>query len=202
MILIGITGGIGSGKTTVCRIFESMGIPTFNADTVGKTIMSTDPKLVSHIKEAFGNEIYSASGELNRSELAAKVFNNQEALNLLNSLVHPAVIQASIEWAKVQTGPYALRESALLFESGAYKQCDYNILVSSPEELRIRRVMRRDGVDEQSVRLRISKQMGEEEKAKLADFIIVNDEKTALIPQVLKLHDYFSTIKEGRKIDE
>jgi len=199
MLLIGITGGIGSGKTTVCKIFESMGIPTFNADIVSKTIMSTDLKLIAAIKEAFGNEIYSDTDELNRAELASIVFSDQKALNLLNSLVHPAVIQASIEWANAQTGPYALRESALLFESGAYKQCDYNVLVSSPEEIRVERVMKRDDVDEQSVRSRMSKQMKEDEKAKLADFTIVNDEKTALVPQVLKLHEYFLNANEENK---
>jgi len=194
MLKIGITGGIGSGKTTVCRIFEILGIPVFNADLVAKSIMNTDSLLRSSIKATFGSQAYSENGELDRKYLASQVFNNQEALDKLNVLVHPAAIQASIDWFKQQQGPYALKEAAILFESGSYKDCDYNILVSSPEEIRIKRVMERDGVSEESVRSRISKQMTEEKKLELADFVIVNDGNMPLIPQVLKLHEHFLSI--------
>src|SRR5690606_20747289 len=134
------------GKTTVCRIFESFGIPVFNADVEAKSIMNTDAGLIASIKDAFGEEAYGENGELNRTYLASQVFNNQEALDKLNSLVHPAAIQASIDWANAQNTPYVLKEAAILFESGSYQNCDFNILVSSPEELRINRVMKRDNV--------------------------------------------------------
>jgi len=198
MLTIGITGGIGSGKTTVCQIFESLGVPVFNADITAKSIMNTDPVLIAAIKEAFGMEAYHGNGELNRKYLASQVFNNQKALDQLNALVHPAAIQASIDWANEQNVPYVIKEAAILFESGSYKNCDFNILVFSPEKTRIERVMKRDGVDEESVRSRINKQMPEEEKKKMADFIIINDGKTALIPQVLKLNEHFLTIVKNR----
>jgi len=198
MLTIGITGGIGSGKTTVCQIFESLGVPVFNADITAKSIMNTDPDLIAAIKETFGTEAYHENGELNRKYLASQVFNNQKALNQLNALVHPAAIQASINWVNAQNVPYVIKEAAILFESGSYKNCDFNILVFSPEEIRIERVMKRDGVDEESVRSRINKQMPEEEKKKMADFIIINDGKTALIPQVLKLNEHFLTIVKDR----
>lgn len=194
MLKIGITGGIGSGKSTICRIFEILGVPVFDADLNAKLIMNTDASLIAAIKDAFGAEAYYENGDLNRQYLASKVFVDQAALSKLNALVHPAAIQASRDWAERQTNPYVLKEAAILFESGSYKDCDYNILVSAPEELRIKRVMERDAVDEANVRSRISKQMPEEEKAKLADFVIVNDGKQALIPQVLKLNEYFLSI--------
>jgi len=201
MLKIGITGGIGSGKTTVCRIFEALGIPVFNADQVAKSIMNTDAALMASIKEIFGKQAYFKNGELNRKYLASQVFSNQKALNVLNSLVHPAAIQAFEDWYLEQNnGPYVLKEAAILFESGSYKNCDFNILILSPETLRIRRVMERDEVDEESVRARINKQMAEEEKEKLADFTIINDEKKALIPQVLKLNEHFITISRSKAV--
>jgi len=158
--------------------------------------MSTDSLLKASIEKTFGHEAYFENGDLNRKYLASKVFNNQEALDKLNTLVHPAAIQASKDWFKQQQGSYVLKEAAILFESGSYKDCDYNILVSSPEDLRIKRVMRRDGVSEESVRSRISNQMPEDEKQKLADFVIINDGKTPLIPQVLKLNEHFLNISK------
>ena len=192
MLNIGITGGIGSGKTTICRIFESLFVPVFNADDVAKKIMLTDTNLVEAIKVQFGREAYFASGELNRKFLSGIVFNDSRALQKLNELVHPAVIQAFDDWAVIQNNPYCLHEAAILFESGAYKSCDYSILVYAPEELRINRVKRRDGHSETEIRARMDKQMPEEEKEKLADFVIINDESTAVIPQVLKIHNRFS----------
>src|SRR5690606_1824745 len=121
MLKIGITGGIGSGKTTVCRIFEIFGVPVFNADSVAKSIMNIDPLLRSAIKETFGSQAYFENGDLDRKYLASQVFNNQEALGKLNALVHPAAIRASNDWFQVQEGPYALKEAAILFESGSFK---------------------------------------------------------------------------------
>jgi len=196
MLKIGITGGIGSGKTTVCRVFESLGIPIFNADTTAKSIMATNSSLIASIKKEFGEEAYLSNNELNRKYLANKVFNNEEALKKLNSLVHPATIKAFIDWSLLQRSAYVIKEAAILFESGSYRDCDFVIVVASPENLRIKRVMEREGVDEDNVRSRISKQMPEEEKEELADFIIINDDKTAIIPQVLKLNEYFINIRD------
>jgi len=191
MLKIGITGGIGTGKTTVCRIFASCGAPVFDADNTAKQIMNTDPELISQIKETFGKEAYLPNGELDRKYLAGKVFNDAEALAKLNALVHPAAIQAFIDWAALQDAAYIVKEAAILFESGSHRDCDFTILVTADEPVRIARVMQRDAVDEESVRYRMSKQMPEEEKKQLADFVIDNNGTQALLPQVLKLHRQF-----------
>ena len=192
MLRIGITGGIGSGKSTVCRVFNSLGIPTFDADAVGKSIMTTNSHLMMRIKEVFGPESYDENGQLNRAFLAAQVFNDDTALQQLNALVHPVVIAAGNSWFERQHNvPYALKEAALLFESGSYKAHDYNILVYASEEVRIQRVMARDRVGAEQVRQRIAKQMPEQEKKSLADFLIDNDGTQPLIPQVMKLHEHF-----------
>jgi dephospho-CoA kinase len=190
MLKIGITGGIGSGKTTICRVFEILSIPVFNADVTAKKIMVTDHDLVEKIKVQFGKESYFDNGELNRKYLSGIVFSNPNQLQILNELVHPAAIQAFNDWTLEQDSPYCLHEAAILFESGAYKSCDYSILVFAPEALRIQRVMKRDGINEAAVRARIDMQMPESEKEKLADFVIINDEVTAVIPQILKLHHH------------
>lgn len=191
MLKIGITGGIGTGKTTVCRIFESLGAPVFDADSTARSIMHTSPDLVKGIKERFGEAAYLPGGELDRKYLAAKVFNDQEALSALNALVHPAAIQAFVDWSAQQEAPYVVKEAAILFESGSFRDCDFTVLVTADEAERIARVMKRDGVDEKSVRDRMDKQMPEEEKKRLADFIIHNDGREPLLPQVLKLHEHF-----------
>jgi len=194
MLKVGITGGIGSGKTTVCGIFEILGVPVFNADMQAKSIMVTDTSLITSIKKEFGEESYFSSGKLNKEYLANKVFNNREALKKLNSLVHPATIKAFNVWALQQKTAYVIKEAAILIESGSYQDCDFVIVVTSPEDIRIARVIDREGVNEKDVRSRMNKQMSEEEKVNIADFIIVNDDKTAIIPQVLKLHEYFVNI--------
>jgi dephospho-CoA kinase len=194
MLKVGITGGIGSGKTTVCGIFEILGVPVFNADMQAKSIMVTDTSLITSIKKEFGEESYFSSGKLNKEYLANKVFNNREALKKLNSLVHPATIRAFNVWALQQKTAYVIKEAAILIESGSYQDCDFVIVVTSPEDIRIARVIDREGVNEKDVRSRMNKQMSEEEKVNIADFIIVNDDKTAIIPQVLKLHEYFVNI--------
>ncbi len=190
MLKVGITGGIGSGKTTICRVFEILSVPVFNADITAKEIMITERDLVEKIKVQFGKEAYFDNGELNRKYLSDIVFNNPNELQVLNDLVHPAAIKAFDDWASEQESPYCLHEAAILYESGAYKSCDYSILVFAPEPLRIQRVMKRDGIDEIAVRARIDMQMPEIKKKELADFVIINDEVTAVIPQVLKLHKY------------
>lgn len=198
MLKIGITGGIGSGKTTICRIFETLGIPVFYADTVAKQIMVTDEILVSGVKEAFGAESYTAAGTLNNKHIAGIVFNNALQLAKLNELVHPAVFRAFDNWVNQvpATVPYILKEAALLFESGSYKMCDHNILVIAPEETRLHRVMERDGVTEEQVRARMDKQLPDQEKIKLADHIIYNNETDSLIIQVTRLHQLFLNTSE------
>lgn len=193
MVKIGITGGIGSGKTTVCRIFEQLGIPVFYADTVAKEIMVTDPILREGIIAAFGIASYELSGNLNNKHIAQIVFNNKVELEKLNALVHPAVFSAFERWQQTIPAevPYNLKEAALLFESGSYKMCDHNILVTAPKAVKIQRVMERDGVTSEQVEARMDKQLSDEEKNKMADFLITNDESQSVILQVLELHHQF-----------
>lgn len=188
---IGITGGIGVGKSVVARIFKILGVPTYDADKEAKAIMYTNDQVRAALVDTFGKEVYHADGSLDRAWLSARVFSNETELKKLNAIVHPAVIQAGEDWADAQTTAYSLKEAALLFESGSYKALDYCILVSSPEQVRIQRVMARDGVTEAEVRQRMSKQMPEAEKEALADFIIYNDDEHSLIEQVMQLHQQF-----------
>lgn len=191
---IGVTGGIGSGKSIVCRIFKILQTPVFDADTVAKTIMTDDKVLKEALIHAFGEETYHEDGTLNRPYLSKAVFNDEEKLKKLNALVHPAVIRAGEEWADAQLSHYNIKEAALLFESGSYKKLDYTILVTAPEKLRIARVMKRDGVTEEQVRERMSKQLSDEEKKPLADFVVVNDDSQSLIQQVFQLHQQFNSL--------
>lgn len=187
---IGITGGIGSGKTLVSKIFACLGIPVYDADSHAKELMTTDGILVSQIKKEFGDLSYLSDGTLNRKYLSEVVFNNQERLDVLNKLVHPRVGENYTQWVKRHNKKaYVLKEAALLFETGSYQALDKIIVVHAPEEVRIKRVMHRDGRAEQQVREIIRKQMSEEEKLKRADFIIHNDESSLIIPQVLALHN-------------
>jgi len=195
MLKIGITGGIGSGKTTVCRIFEVLGIPVFYADVVAREVMISDKILVEGVKGAFGKDSYLEGGELNRKHIAGIVFNDAAELERLNALVHPAVFRAFDSWAaSVKDAPYLIKEAALLFESGSYRMCNLNVLVTAPEALRIARVRKRDNISAQEVQQRIDKQFSDEKKVDMADFVIFNDEKHLLIPQVLQLHQHFLTV--------
>jgi len=197
MLKIGITGGIGSGKTTVCRIFETLGIPVFYADTVAKQIMVSDPILIDGVKQAFGEESYFTDGGLNNKHISAIVFNDAAQLGELNALVHPAVFRAFDAWVRQvpDTVPYTLKEAALLFESDSYKMCDQTLLVIAPIETRLLRVTQRDGVSEAQVRARMDKQLSDAEKMKMADHLIYNNETDSLITQVLKLHQQFLNTK-------
>lgn len=187
-IKVGITGGIGSGKSFVAKVFKTMFIPFYDADKEAKALMWRSEVIRKGLIQAFGAEVYFEDGTLNRKWLSNQVFNNADQLELLNSIVHPVVIQDAVDWADAQTSPYSLKEAALLFESGSYKTLDYTILVIAPEDLRIERVMQRDGVTREEVMNRINKQMPEDEKIKLANFIIVNDGIQLLIPQIYTIH--------------
>ena len=190
MLRIGLTGGIGSGKTTVARIFETLGIPVYYADDAAKRIMNSNEPLKEKIKEHFGAESY-VDGELNRKHLASVVFTNKEKLDLLNSLTHPATIADAEEWMQRQETPYVIKEAALLFESGAVNHLDEVIGVYAPQHIRIKRVMERDGLPVEEVMKRISRQLNEEMKMKLCDHVIHNNEQELVIPQVLRLHEEF-----------
>jgi len=186
---IGITGGIGSGKSLVCLIFNLLGVPVYDADSRAKSVMTTDGILVSQIKKEFGVLSYRADGGVNREYLAEHVFSDAENLKRLNGLVHPRVGEDFERWVREQNAPYVLKEAALLFEAGSNAALDKIIVVSAPEELRINRVLLRDKHRTiQQVKDIIRNQLKEEEKLKLADYIIINDESKPLIPQVLKLH--------------
>lgn len=186
---IGITGGIGSGKSTVCQIFKILGIPVYSADDRAKWLMAHDPELKTSIRAEFGVESYTATGELNRSFLAEKVFSNPEAVAKINALVHPRVGKDFETWVENQSSPYVLKEAALIFESGGEKKLDAVINVSSPLKIRIARVLLRDPQrSEEQVNHIIDQQMPDEEKNSKADFVIKNSENKILIPQVLAIH--------------
>jgi dephospho-CoA kinase len=190
MFQVGVTGGIGSGKTLVCSVFNKIGIPVYDADSRARTLMNQEPGLVSEIRELLGPEAYR-EGSLNRKYVAGKVFTDPDLLNQLNGIVHPAVREDYLQWVREQAGvPYVIEEAAILFESGAHRFMDLTVLVYAPEDLRIRRVMERDGVSEGYVRVRMRRQMNEDEKRELADKMINNDETEMLLPQIIRLHQH------------
>lgn len=194
---IGITGGIGSGKTLVCHIFALLGVPVYDADSRAKTLMTTDGILVSQIKKEFGVLSFRADGSLDRAYLAEHVFSNPDKLKVLNSLVHPRVGADYAHWVTEQTSSYVLKEAALLFEAKSNQALDKIIVVSAPEELRIQRVLQRDKHrTEQLVKDIIRNQLEDEKKVKLADYVILNDERTPLIPQVIALHKQFLSMAQ------
>lgn len=197
MLKIGITGGIGSGKTTIAKIFEVLNIPVYYADDAAKGLMNLDVDLKKQIMHHFGSELYK-SGSLDRALLSSIVFNNPEKLTLLNSLVHPVTIAHSNNWILEQRSPYILKEAALLFETEAYKSLDYIIGVEAPLELRLKRTMLRDNTTEEAVKSRISKQMNEDEKMRKSDFIIVNNDEQLLVPQVIALHEKLLSMSKNQ----
>ena len=199
MLRIGLTGGIGSGKSTVARIFEVLGIPVYKADDEAKRLMTEDVTLRSNIISSFGEASYT-NDILNRKYLSEQVFNDSEKIKLLNSLVHPATLKDAAEWMEKQKAPYVIKEAALIFESGSGKMLDYVIGVKAPLALRIERTIKRDNVTSDEVQARIDLQIDEEEKLHLCDYIIVNDEKQMLIPQVLALHENFLKVQSQKAV--
>lgn len=187
MYKVGLTGGIGSGKTTVAKIFEVLGIPVYYADDAAKRLMSEDPALKAAIIHAFGANAYT-NHSLNRSFLAEAVFNNKEKAALLNSLVHPATIKDAAAWVSRQTSAYTLKEAALIFESGTQAQYDFIIGVAAPKALRLHRAMQRNNSTKEQVEQRMQNQIEESIKLKLCNAVITNNEIDPLLPQVLQLH--------------
>lgn len=188
MLKIGLTGGIGSGKTTVAKVFEVLGIPVYKADDEAKRLMVTEPELIANIKEHFSSEAY-INGQLNKPYISSIVFNNKEKLNLLNSLVHPYTIEDGKKWMNRQQTPYAIKEAALIFESGSQAEFDLIIGVYAPLSLRIHRTMQRDDADKEKIQERMQNQIKEEIKMKLCDEVLINNEQTLLLPQIIALHE-------------
>jgi dephospho-CoA kinase len=184
--MIGLTGGIGSGKSVVAKIFTTLGIPVFDADEEAKHMMQSNPEMKSKLIEQFGSSIYHASG-LQKEKLAAIVFNDPYQLQLLNAIVHPVTIQAAKNWAAKQNSPYVIKEAALIFESGAADGLFKVIGVTAPLSLRLQRVMQRDGVPKEQVEARMQHQISDTIKMRLCDYVIENSNQHMLIPQVLEL---------------
>ncbi|MDR1860122.1 MAG: dephospho-CoA kinase [Bacteroidales bacterium] len=193
MLKTGITGGIGSGKSLICKFFETLGIPVFYADREARRVAETvaRPRLIA----LFGNEAFLPDRRLNSRKIADAVFQAPELLAMLNKILHPEVKRQFLQWADEQEAPYVLHEAAILFESGFNEVMDCNILVTAPEELRISRVMQRDGISREEVLRRIENQWPDEQKSELADFVIRNDERHLLIPELLELHNTLTTWK-------
>ena len=192
-LTIGITGGIGSGKSTVCQIFKILGIPLFEADLVAKTLINSNQEVRNGLIQLFGREIYGSDNRINRKMLANLIFNDDNLLKKVNQLVHPAVRNEFTNWMKLQDSEYIIHEAAILFESGFYKMMDYTILVSAPEEMRIGRVSKRENITPEMVRERMAKQWSDEEKRKLTTLELVNDNKKLIIPQILEIDKNLKT---------
>lgn len=187
MNIIGITGGIGSGKSTVCRVFVALGIPVFEADACAKQLMNSDPEVGEQLIRLFGAIVYLPDHTVNRKYLAGLVFSDPSLLAQLNAIVHPAVRKAFSEWLGKQHSPYVIHEAAILFESGFYKMMDQTITIVTDEDQRIQRVIKRDGISVEQVRQRIQNQWNDEERIKLADFVIRNNDDDLIIPQILEI---------------
>ena len=198
MLRLGITGGIGSGKTTVCKIFETLNIPIYYEDDRAKWLMVKSPSLQTGIIQLFGDKAYAADGSLNRAHIGGIAFKDPAKLQKLNALVHPAVFVDGENWQQEQLAlgvPYTLKEAALIYETGSYKMLDKVIVVTAPEEIRIQRVMKRDKLTAEEVKERIARQMPESEKVEKADYVIQNDGQHSLIKQVLQIHQAILELK-------
>ncbi len=192
MLKVGVTGGIGSGKSTVCNLFKCLEIPIFNADLAGRNVLATDLQVIKDVTSLFGEVIY-INGIPDRKKIAELVFTDSKKLAKLNSIIHPAVRNKFDEWATEQKAPYIIYEAAIAFESGAYRQMNSTILVTAPEALRIKRIMQRDAMDEHAILDRMKNQWSDSEKKKLADFVIYNDDITPVLLQVMDIHNRLIT---------
>lgn len=189
---LGITGGIGSGKTSVCRVFNTLGIPVFSADPEAKQIMEEDDGIRRRLNSIAGKDLY-ISGSLDRAELAALIFNNQILLEKVNTLVHPIVLDHFKKWDREQTSPYVIMEAAILFESGASKLVDKIAVVVAPIEERVNRVIHRNRLSREQVIERMRNQMDDETRIKLSDYVVFNSENDMIIPAILKIHEEILT---------
>lgn len=190
MKVIGLTGGIGSGKSTVARMFQELGVPVYIADDEAKKLMNEDKEVRTKIIKLFGDEAYNGSG-LNRKLIASKVFDDKELLEKLNRVVHPAVAKHFEKWKVQQKAQYVIYEAAILFEKGGYKKCDYNILVTAPVNLRIERILLRDKVTVEEIQARMNNQWPDEKKEKMADVVLRNIDLSETKKDVLQIHKTF-----------
>ena len=196
MIKIGLTGGIGTGKSYISLIFNAFNIPIYNSDIEAKKLYYNDD-VKEEMKTNFGNQVYLSTGEINKEFLSELIFNDKNALEKINSIIHPRVKSHFSEWIKLNnTAHYIIKESAILFESGAYKQTDKIIVVTAPLDIRIKRIKARDNITEKIINKKINNQLSQSELIKNSDFIIVNDEKQALLPQISKLHETFTNLNK------
>ncbi|MBN2612651.1 MAG: dephospho-CoA kinase [Bacteroidales bacterium] len=194
MTRVGLTGGIGSGKSIICNIFRQLNVPVYHADIRAKILSDNDPELIQSLVHLFGKTIYTLFG-LDRKKLAGIIFNDKVALQKVNDLIHPKVIHDYKEWLRGHEHmKYTIHEAAILFESGMGPLFDKTVMVTAPEALRIKRVMKRDDVDENHVRKIMNSQMPEEKKTELSDYIITNDDKTPVLPQIIKIHESLSSL--------
>jgi len=187
MLKIGITGGIGSGKSTVCKVFSVLGIPVFEADRIAKKLMNTDQEMREKLVNLFGAAVYLPDQTIDRKYLAGIVFNDPSLLAQLNAIVHPVVRKTFFDWCDQQQSPYIIHEAAILFESGFYKMMDKTITVATSENERIQRVMKRDELTLELIKERIRNQWSDEERIKLADFVIRNNDDELIIPQIIEI---------------
>ena len=190
MIVVGVTGGIGSGKSVVAGIFHALGIPVYDADRAARKLYETNAALLKKVTEEFGQEILDAKGRLDRKKLASIVFDDEINLKKLNKIVHPLVKKDFKDWKELHhASPYLIKEAAILFESGTDKDCDYVITVFAPEQLRIQRVRQRDNRTIAEIKKVIDRQSTDEEKAARSKYIVYNDEHHQVLPQVLVIHE-------------
>lgn len=192
VIKLGVTGGIGSGKTSVCRVFNVLGIPVFSADQEAREIMENEDGIIRRINTITGKNLYR-DGSLNRKELATLIFNNNVLLEKVNALVHPVVVDHFNKWEKEQSSPYVIMEAAILFESGASKYMDRIATIIAPKEERVERVVQRSGLSKEQVLERMRNQMDDDERVKLSDYVIHNSENDMIIPSILKIHELILT---------
>jgi dephospho-CoA kinase len=187
MLTIGITGGIGSGKTTICKIFSQLGVPVYNSDNEAKRLYDL-PEVKKELTGKFGKEIIDVDGNLDKKKFSKLIFNDEKSLKEVNALIHPMVTERFKEWKTNQTNQYILKEAAILFESGTYKDCDKIILITAPEELRIQRILQRDNISRKEIERIMSWQWSDEKKNAQSDYVIANDETQLVIPQVRDIH--------------
>jgi dephospho-CoA kinase len=187
ILKLGVTGGIGSGKSTVCKIFSVLGIPVFSADKVAREIQDSDPEIIEQINSVTGKDLY-AGGGLDRMTLASIIFNDRKLLEVINAIIHPAVFRAFNKWSDEQTGPYVIMDAAILFESGAADLVDYIVTIVAPEAERIDRVVVRNKMTREQVLERIKNQMDDEARVRRSHYVIHNSENDMIIPAVLNVH--------------
>ena len=189
---IGITGGIGSGKSIVCKVFACLRIPVYDADTRAKWLTNNMPEIREKVIELLGSRSYDSKGQYDRSFVSSVVFQNEELLKKLNAIIHPIVMSDTGKWVDAQSGfPYVIKEAAIMRKAGDRNDLDYVVVVEAPVELRIERILQRDNRSRQEIQSIIERQISDEERSGIADFTIKNDEKSGIIPQVLKLHELF-----------